>query len=56
MPYDQVLLDDIGLESRSHHHYLNVIFAAFIEAFYGFLPPSSATAGRRFPVPSTISS
>ncbi len=30
-PYDQVLRDDVGLESRNHHLYLNVIFAALIE-------------------------
>src|SRR5271165_5087593 len=31
MPYDQVLRDDVGIESRSRHLYLNVIFAVFLE-------------------------
>ena len=31
IPYDQALRDEIGLEARGRHLYLNVLFAAAIE-------------------------
>jgi hypothetical protein len=36
MPYDQILRDEVGVQERRRHLYLNVIFAALIELLCAF--------------------